>query len=77
MIKTRKSWTVGWVLWLGLFVAMEGAALANKQQGDTLTEHVRQWFSVTSKSWGWRWRRVTLLCFTVWLTVHFNTNDQV
>ena len=74
---TNKSWTIGWLLWGGMFVALEGAALLNKKKGDTLTDHVRKWGSVTEKSRGWRWRRITLLSFTIWLTVHFNTDDRV
>ena len=70
-------WTIGWVLWLGMFAALEGAALLNRGRGDTLSEHVWKWFSVTDKAKGWRIRRAALLAFTVWLTVHFMTGGTV
>ena len=66
-------WTWLWVWWLALFAVIEGAALLNKQAGDTLSEHVWKWFSVTSKGKGWRSRRFVLLAFLAWLTTHFLT----
>lgn len=66
-------WTVLWILWLLAFLVIEGAALANKRCGDTLSEHVWAWFSVKGKGWGWRIRRVLLLGFMGWLLVHFMT----
>ena len=69
-----------WIAWLGLFLAIEGVALANKAPGDTLSEHVRKWFHTakgqkvdgTTKV-----RRLVLLSFMAWLSVHFLTGGWI
>ncbi|MFF3055009.1 hypothetical protein [Streptomyces sp. NPDC057909] len=38
-------WSWLWVGWLAAFVVIEGKALFNKTEGDTLSEHVWRWFS--------------------------------
>jgi hypothetical protein len=64
-------YTVLWIVWIGIFGAIEGRAIANKAKGDTLSEHVWKWFAVTSTDKATRSRRVLLLCGLVWLSVHF------
>ena len=32
--------TIGWIVWVGLFIVLEGAALLSAERGDTLSEHV-------------------------------------
>lgn len=71
------NWTVGWVLWLVMFAAIEGAAIFNKKPGDTLSEHVWKWFSIKDKAKGYRRRRFAFLAFWAWLTVHFFTGGWV
>lgn len=71
------AYTVLWLIWLALFGAIEGAAIANKKPGDTLSEHVWRWFSISDKGKGWRARRVTLLAFLVWLIAHFLTGGWI
>ncbi|WJN63257.1 hypothetical protein [Streptomyces phage phiScoe54] len=70
------GWTWAWLAWIGLFLAIEGKALFNKTEGDTLSEHVWKWFG-TSKlakpSGTVRLRRFVLLAFMAWLSVHFLT----
>lgn len=65
--------TSGWVVWLLMFGAIEGVALANKTPGDTLSEHIWRWFSIKHKGAGWRARRFGLLAFLAWLVAHFLT----
>ena len=67
------GWTVAWLLWIAMFAGIEGVALARKQRGDTLSEHVWSWFSIRDKSAGWLLRRGFLAVFLVWLSVHFLT----
>jgi hypothetical protein len=67
------SYTILWIMWILAFLVIEGAAIFNKDPGDTLSEHVWKWFSVTDKGIGWRIKRVILLAFMGWLTVHFMT----
>jgi hypothetical protein len=59
-----------WIVWLVLFGAIEGVALANKTPGDTLSEHIWKWFSVRGKARGWMFRRAALFLFLVWLLLH-------
>lgn len=69
-------WTQLWLIWLGMFGVVEGAALANKKPGDTLSEHVWKWFSIQDKGGGWRLRRFGLLSFLAWLVAHFLTGGK-
>lgn len=67
-----------WVAWLALFVAIEGASLANKKKGDTLSEHVWDWFSVNEKGSRKRTiRMVGLFGFMAWLLVHFVSGGAI
>ncbi|MBA0054282.1 hypothetical protein E0L36_26555 [Streptomyces sp. AJS327] len=78
------GYTVAWLSWLGLFVVVEGKALLNKRDGDTLSEHVWRWFATTKTKTreteqpsGWvRLRRFGLLAFMGWLTAHFLTGGR-
>jgi hypothetical protein len=70
------GWSWAWIAWLAAFVAIEGKALFNKTEGDTLSEHVWRWFGTAklTKPSGWvRLRRFVLLAFMAWLSVHFLT----
>ncbi len=72
--------THAWLIWLAFFALVEGIALANKKQGDTLSEHVWRWFAVLRKGQpdGWtRFRRFALLSFVTWLAAHFITGGWV
>lgn len=68
-------WTIAWLVWLGIFVVLEGIAIANDDTGDTLSEKVWQWFNLVGpKSKLSRPRalaRFIFLAFWAWLTIHF------
>ncbi|MET9861973.1 hypothetical protein ABZY93_22150 [Streptomyces smyrnaeus] len=77
-------WSWLWVGWLGAFAAIEGTALLNSREGDTLSEHVWRWFGVGRNGekrpevTGWvRLRRFGLLAFMAWLSVHFVTGGFI
>jgi hypothetical protein len=70
------EFTVGWLVWIAMFLSIEGAAIFNKKAGDTLSEHVWRWFSIHSKGRGWRARRFSLLSFLAWLVMHFLTGGE-
>ncbi|MGW4158710.1 hypothetical protein [Streptomyces sp. NPDC004788] len=77
-------WSWLWVGWLAAFCAIEGRALFNKTEGDTLSEHVWKWFGTAQiakaagQPTGWvRLRRFALLAFMAWLSVHFLTGGMV
>lgn len=78
------GWTIAWLLWIAAFFAIELPALLNKQRGDTLSEHIWQWFAVkwsprtgvgphgspfVSVAWVYL-RRGVLALFLVWLLLH-------
>ena len=77
-------WSWLWAGWLGAFAVIEGLALANKEKGDTLSEHAWRWFSTErtaakeGQPTGWvRLRRFTLLAGMAWLLTHFLTGGWV
>jgi hypothetical protein len=67
------AFTVAWTIVLSAAVAVEAAALANKQPGDTLSEHVWRWFSIKEQGRAWRVRRFALLAGLAWLAAHLLT----
>lgn len=70
---SKTAYTVLWLVWLAMFIAIEGQAFLYRVQGGTLSEHVWAWFSIKGKGAWWRARRFVLLAFLAWLTVHFLT----
>lgn len=66
-------WTIVWLAWLAFGGAWEIAALINRAEGDTLSEHIWRWFSIRGQGPAWQLRRVALLLGMTWLTVHFLT----
>ena len=65
------GWTLAWLLWIAMFFVIEVPALIHRAPGDTLSEHVREWFATRTKPRAWRLRRLVLACFLLWLSVHF------
>jgi hypothetical protein len=59
-------WTILWLVWIAAFFAIEVPALLNKQDGDTLSEHVWAWASIKQKG-------ITLataeIRFTCWISL--------
>jgi hypothetical protein len=78
-------WTIGWIIWLVLFLIWEGIALFNSKPGDTLSEHVWIWFGTRrsanmlgKKRTGWvQFRRFVLVAFMAWISLHFLTGGWV
>jgi hypothetical protein len=82
--------TWSWLVWIGLFVAIEGLAFAMHGKGFTLSEHVWKWFSIPDANdrhnnairnpqpvtWLIRLRRFALLAFLAWLSLHFLTGGR-
>ena len=57
--------TILWVAWVAAFIVIEAMALARKESGDTLSEHV--WKLL-------KFRRLFYLlgaAFMIWLSAHF------
>jgi membrane-anchored glycerophosphoryl diester phosphodiesterase (GDPDase) len=64
------GWTVAWIFWVAMFFVIEIPALINKTQGDTLSEHIRKWFSTTDKTRWWIARRAVLVLAMIWFLLH-------
>lgn len=65
------SFDILWPIWILLFFVIEGIALYCNNYEGTLTAHVRHWFSMDRKVWGWRVLRALLIGFMGWLSMHF------
>lgn len=70
------AWTLLWFGWALYFLIVEGMALANSVEGDTLSEHVWAWLGLrdtVDKEVTWRtWlRRAAVLFFMAALAAHF------
>lgn len=68
-----------WMIWLAVmvtwFLAMELPALASRQAGDTLSEHVWRWLKVRGRMVGWKaapfiLARGGIILFLLWLAGH-------
>lgn len=62
-------WTILWVGWILAFFAIEIPAIRNDLREDTLSEHIRRWFS-TKTHHGRSVFIVAWLAFTVWFVPH-------
>lgn len=62
-----------WLIFVLFFAAVEGQAIANKEPGDTLSEHVWKWIGKRGfpKPTWYKLRRGALFVFLVWLLAHF------
>lgn len=61
--------TALWWTWIAAFIAFEAAALIDRRKGDTLSEHVREWFRTNTPRgrliFGAGW-----VVFAGWFLVH-------
>lgn len=62
-------WTALWIGWALAFAVIEGAALKNDVPGDTLSEHLRRWFSTDTHRGRWLWLATSGLFFA-WFVTH-------
>lgn len=69
--------TIAWLLWGVYFLAVEIPALLNDRKGDTLSEHIWNWFAIRRKGRAYRLRRFVLGAFMLWLSIHFMTGGLV
>lgn len=74
-MKLNWKYTLGWILWVVGFLGLEYAAIKDRRQGDTLSEHV--WATIGTKTktkTGIMWVfRVGLGVLVAWLIPHFFT----
>ena len=73
--------TIAWIGFGVYFLVFEIPALIRKRRGDTLSEHVWDWFCLRGKKDGKSaWciiRRIFFYAFWVWLTVHFLSGGAI
>lgn len=62
-------WTTLWLLWFAAFAVIEGVAIKNDVQGDTLSEHLRLWFRTDTKRGRTAWLIVSGVFFA-WFVTH-------
>jgi hypothetical protein len=65
------TYTQLWLVWIALFVTIEGTALLSKIPGASLTAHIIEWAALRNKTTGWLLRRGALVTFFGWLIWHF------
>ena len=58
-----------WLLWAGLFAVLEGNAIANESEGDTLSERLRGWFRTKTPA-GRLGFTVVVVALCSWLIPH-------
>lgn len=74
-MKLNWKYTVGWIVWILGFGALEYAAIKDKRKGDTLSEHVWEVVGTKTKNksainWG---LRIVLGGFFAWVIPHLFT----
>ncbi|MFG3263429.1 hypothetical protein [Streptomyces bobili] len=68
-------WPYIWIAWTAVFAVAEGIALANKRDGDTLSENTRRLFR-TRTSTGRAVFAVGWFGFSGWFALHILTESM-
>ncbi|MCX4976452.1 MULTISPECIES: hypothetical protein [unclassified Streptomyces] len=69
-------WTTAWIAWTVFFAVAEGIALANKRDGDTLSENFRRLFRTRTSKVGRAIFAVVWLGFSGWFAIHILTETM-
>ena len=72
-MKLNWKFTLGWILWIFVFVIIEGIAVINKEKGDTLSEHFWKLFDIKETEKPSKIMRFGALAGLTWLYVHLLT----
>jgi hypothetical protein len=70
------NWTFAWIIWIAEFIIIEGTALLNDRDNDTLSEHLRLWFRTDVKIGRTIWLLVSGVFFG-WFIVHIAVAGSV
>jgi hypothetical protein len=65
------TFSILWIVWGTAFLVIEGTALFNKKNGDTLSEKTWKIFDILGPRRLW-WKRIVLIVFLVWLLLHLS-----
>jgi len=76
-MKLNPKYTWLWIIWIAAFGVIEFAALRDKAEGDTLSEHIRVLIGTKSPGRNWEnWLfRIGLGGLLVWFVPHFFTGS--
>ncbi|MDH6629440.1 hypothetical protein M2271_007276 [Streptomyces sp. LBL] len=69
-------WAGIWIAWTAVFAVAEGIALANKRDGDTLSENFRRLFRTRTSKVGRAVFAVGWFGFAGWLAIHILTETM-
>lgn len=69
-------WVTVWVAWSLTFAIAEGIALANKRDGDTLSENFRRLFRTRTSKVGRAVFAVGWFSFSGWFAIHILTETM-
>jgi hypothetical protein len=69
-------WQYVWALWTAIFVIAEGIAIANKADGDTLSENTRRLFRTRTSKAGRAIFAVGWFGFSGWFALHILTETM-
>ncbi|MFE9993519.1 hypothetical protein [Streptomyces avermitilis] len=69
-------WVIVWAAWSLTFAVAEGIALANKREGDTLSENFRRLFRTRTSKVGRAVFAVGWFGFSGWFAVHILTETM-
>ena len=69
-------WAYVWIAWTAMFAVVEGIALANKRDGDTLSENIRHLFRTRTSKAGRAFFAAGWLGFSGWFAIHILTETM-
>ncbi|MEU5978419.1 hypothetical protein [Streptomyces sp. NPDC047315] len=69
-------WPAVWIIWSLIFAVAEGVALANRRDGDTLSENVRRLFRTRTSKAGRAVFAVGWFGFSGWFALHILTETM-
>ncbi|WP_328736552.1 hypothetical protein [Streptomyces bobili] len=69
-------WPYIWIAWTAVFAVAEGIALANKRDGDTLSENTRRLFRTCTSKAGRAVFAVGWFGFSGWFAIHILTETM-
>lgn len=69
-------WPYIWIAWTAVFAFAEGIALANKRDGDTLSENTRRLFRTRTRKAGRAVFAVGWFGFSGWFALHILTESM-
>jgi hypothetical protein len=72
------GYTALWITWIAMFFVVEFAALRDKKEGDTLSEHLWSWLGTDNQSGPSRkiFGATALTLFAVWFFPHILFGGQ-